>query len=144
MAECEFCGAKLVAAGMACAHCADVPEQISEKQWMAFLRGAHWFSRAALIITPVTGLIALGLDKERSAEPVFVFFMVWFLQYWASEYFCDRRRGEFAKLVIFKHLGVGPEDSLRKRKAFDLFAMFEVALLAAAGPVALVRVVFGI
>jgi hypothetical protein len=129
---------------MACAHCADVPEQISEKQWMAFLRGAHWFSRAALIITPVTGLIALGLDKERSAEPVFVFFMVWFLQYWASEYFRDRRRGEFAKLVIFNDLGVGPEDSLRKRKAFDLFAMFEVALLAAAGPVALVRVVFGI
>jgi hypothetical protein len=144
VAQCEFCGAKLVAADMACAHCAEVPEQISEKQWMAFLRGAHWFSRVALVITPVTGLIALGLDQERSAEPVFVFFLVWFFQYWAAEYFSDRLSGEFATLVLFNEFGVGPEDSLRKRKAFDLFALLEVALLAAAGPVALARVVFGI
>ncbi len=144
MAQCEFCGAKLVAADMACAHCAEVPEQISEKQWMAFLRGAHWFSKLGLFIALTTGIAAFALNPDRSAEHLFMLFMLGFFQIIAINYFSERLSGDFAKLVFLNDFGVGPEDSLRKRKAFDLFALLEVALLAAAGPVALVKVVFGI
>lgn len=144
MAQCQYCGAKLVAAGMACAHCADVPEQISEKQWMAFLRGAHWFSMAAVIITPVTGLIALGLSQERSADHVILFFGLWFMQLVEVKYFADRLNGEDASPLLLNDFNVSPQDSLRRRKTFDLVAVVGVALLASAGPVALLRVILGI